>query len=204
MTREEQRQIREKRKAMELVIKTDTKLFGYKTAMGFAYKFIDDFAFEILITTHTNIDVMIRTKPIILDKVFWEVFKMDDEVKNMPKSFHITGAFVASAVIINKFEHQYNTPEEAKDKFKYILEQADSIIENFRKTVFDIKTFQEYIKNNPYEYLNDILIDILNEKYNEALNKINQCIKEHKSGGFAGEKGKSIIEYAKEYCEQKL
>lgn len=203
MTRDEMRQIKENKKAMEIIIKNDSKLFGYKTSMGYVYKFIDEFVFEILIIVNKNISGDIRAKPIILDKIFWEIFDMNDEVKNKPKSFHINGAFVANAATINTFEFEYSKSEEAKNKFKNILETSNDIIENFRKNVFDINSFQEYIKNNPNQYLNDIFIDIINKKYKESLKKINQCIKEYKTGGFRVN-CKSIIEYAKDYCEKNM
>jgi hypothetical protein len=50
--------------------------------------------------------------------------------------------------------------------------------------------------------LNIILVDIIKNNYEEALDKINNSIKNNRDGGFMDENYKSIILYAKEYCEK--
>ncbi|MDR1285085.1 MAG: hypothetical protein LBJ88_02665 [Campylobacteraceae bacterium] len=84
MKREEMKQLKENKRALELTIKNNSKLFRYKTVSGFVYKIINDFVFVISIGVNyknKNISVSIQCKPIILDKMFWEIFNMTDETK---------------------------------------------------------------------------------------------------------------------------
>lgn len=205
MTRGEKKQIREKEKSMDLIIKSNSKLFGYKSVMGIPYKISNNFIFEIIIIVNKNVMIKINCKPILLDEIFWEVFDMLEEAKKQPQSFHIKGAFVAGSVKIDNFEFDYNKPEEAGKIFKEIMEYVNKIIENYCKIIYDIKTFQKSIINDPNQYLNHILLEIINKNYKAALEKINGCIKNNKRGGFSDYKtGKNIIEYAKEYCEKRI
>jgi hypothetical protein len=206
MTREEMKRLKEDKKTLELIIKNNSKLYGYKTISGFVYKIINDFVFVILIGinyVHKTITVSIECKPIILDNIFWEIFNIDEDVKNQPLSFHVNGAFTAKTVKIKSFELVYNGKEEIDTKFKEIINCSNNIIERYKEKINNIDTFYENIMNDENQYLNIILIDIIRNNYQKALDKINDCIKEYKTGGFM-KNTKNIIELAKEYCEKRI
>jgi hypothetical protein len=206
MTREEMKRLKEDKQILELIIKSNSKLYGYKTIAGFVYKIITDFVFIISIGInyeHKTIDVIIECKPMILDEIFWEIFNMDKEAKNKPLSFHVSGAFTARAVKIKNFELVYNNKEEIEIKFKEIINCSNIIIEKYNSNINNLDAFYENIKNDENQYLNIILMDIIRNNYREAIDKINDCIKEYKTGGFM-ENTKSIIEFAKEYCEKRI
>jgi hypothetical protein len=207
MTRIEMKQLKENKKALELLIKNDSKLYGYKTILGFVYKIINDFVFIILVGlnyVNKNITVSIQCKPIILDKIFWEVFNMVEETKKKPLSFHVNGAFTAKTVTVDEFELNYSKTEEAGKKFNEIINRSNDSIEKYLKKINNIYTFYDSIINDEDQYLNIILIDIIKENYKKALEKINDCIKNYKDGGFMDENCKSIIVYAKEFCEKRV
>jgi hypothetical protein len=206
MTREEMKRLKEDKLTLELTIKNNSKLYGYKTIVGFVYKIIADFVFIISIGInyeHKTIDVSIECKPMVLDEIFWKIFNMNKEAKNKPLSFHVSGAFTAKAVKIKNFELVYNSKEEMEIKFKEIINCSDVIIEKYNENINNLDAFYENIVNAENQYLNIILIDIIRNNYREALDKINNCIKEYKTGGFM-ENNKSIIELAKEYCEKRI
>ena len=200
MATEESKKILENIKARDFAIKKISKFYGYKTIMDYIYKIIDNFVFVISIE---YFKVIISCKPLILDEMFWEIFEMLEKAKTQPSSFHVKGTFTANTVTIDTFEIESNIPDENEIKFSEIFKKINSVIDNYRKNVFDINSFQEYIKNYENQYLNDILIDIINKKYKIALDKISDCIKNRKDGHFSCNL-KSIIEYAKEYCEKRI
>jgi hypothetical protein len=205
MTREELKQIKEKRQSIELLIKKDCKLFGFKNIQGIVYKIINDFIFTASIMPDKNISVRIECKPIILDEIFWDVFYcVKDNVKDKPVSFHVNGAFVARPIKIDSFSIDFDKIEDANKLFKKTMDRINNTIENYSNKVNNLDTFQEKIKDNPEEYLNTILTDIAKKEYKTALEKINECIKNHQGGKFYdSESQKSIIDFAKEYCEKR-
>jgi hypothetical protein len=206
MTREEMRQIKEKRQSIELLIKSDSKLFGFKSIQGIVYKIINNFVFDASIMTDKNISVRIGCKPIILDEIFWEVFYcVKDDVKNKPVSFHVNGAFVARPIEIDGFVIYFDKVENANELFIQIMNRINNTIEEYSNKINDLNTFQEKIKDKPEEYLNNILIDIAKKEYGKALGKINECIKNKQDGRFSDfGSQKNIIDYAKEYCERNI
>jgi phosphoribosylformylglycinamidine (FGAM) synthase PurS component len=207
MTREEMKRLKENKQALELIIKNNSKLYGYKTVSGFVYKTINDFVFIILIGinyANKNITVSIEYKPIILDKIFWEIFNMAEETKNKPLSFHINGVYTVKTVKIKGFELGYNNKEEAEIIFKEIIDCSNNVIEEYREKTNSIDRFYENIVDDKDQYLNIILIDIMKKDYKKALGKIKICINNYEDGGFMNENYKSIIELAKEYCEERV
>ena len=200
------KKLKNNQKALELVIKSKSKLYGYKTVSGFVYKMVNDYLFIILIGINyinKNINVNIEYKPIVLDEIFWEIFNLKEN-KNKPLSFHVNGAFTAKTMNIKTFELEYDNENEAESKFEEIINISNEIIEKYEQKLNNINNFYLEIQNNENQYLNIILLDILKKNSIEALGKINDCIKNYKTGGFMGDNGKSIIMYAKEYCEKNI
>jgi hypothetical protein len=206
MTREEIKQIKEKRQLIKLLIKKDSKLFGFNNIQGIVYKIVNNFIFNASIMTDKNIFVWIGCKPMILDEIFWEVFYcVKDDVKNKPLSFHVNGAFVARPIKIDNFSIEFDKIEDANEIFIKIMDKINNTIENYSNKMNDLNMFQEKIKDESEEYVNNILIDIAKKEYGKALEKVNECIKNKQDGRFSDyESKKNIIDYAKEYCEKRV
>jgi hypothetical protein len=106
MTRNEQKYFREAKKQLNLVIKNDTKEYGFQKINGFVYKFVDDFLYDCIIY-HIGLGkklwIKLSFRPIVLDELFWDIFEIK-EGKTQSKSFHVQGAFVAPSVEIEEWE----------------------------------------------------------------------------------------------------
>ena len=208
MKQEEWQKLQEKTKALEKVIKVVSKTKGYKSVKKFPYKIIDGFLYTVFISpTLTDENVFnpqlcinIQSKPLILDEIFWKVFDMYEIALNQPESFHVKGTFTARGIDIDKFYCDFFEEENQEVVVEKILKKATSLIENSRKKVYDIETFETFIDEKPNQELNKILISIIKKDYSKAENMIDFCIKNENSGGFMkGDSRKSIIECAKDY-----
>ena len=205
---EDWRKLREKNKALEKAMKVVSKTKGYKSIKEIRYKIIDGFLYAVFYTP-TLIDenvfcprlcIDIHTKPLILNEIFWKVFGMYDLALKQPESFHIKGTFTARGVDIDKFYQDYFEEENQEVVAENILEKTTLLIENSRKKIFDIATFETFIYEKPNQELNKILISIIKQDYFKAENLIDYCISNKICGGFRkGDSWKSIIECAKEY-----
>ena len=210
MKREEAKILREKEKSLEKSIKLIAKKRGYKSIMGFPYKIVDGFLYEVLISTSLKgkeksdfiptLYIYIQSKPLILDLIFWKVFDMYEEASKQPESFHIKGAFTANSVIIDDFYQDFFEEQNQEVTANIILDKVNLIIENSRKQIFDIDTFETFIADKPNQELNNILLLILKKDFKQAEKIINDCIKNEISGGFSNGQ-KSIIGYAKEFIK---
>ena len=205
MNREDRQKLREKEKALEKAMRVVAKRNGHKSLMGFPYKIIDKFLYEVLISTtreekgiNPRLYIFIQSKPLLLDEIFWKVFDMYEDAKKQPESFHIKGAFTANAVIIDNFYHDFYEEDNQEIVAKKILEKVTLLIENSRKKLFDIDTFETFINEKPNQELNKILTSLIKKDYSKAENMIDYCQKNNISGGFMS-CNKSIIEYAKDY-----
>jgi uncharacterized UPF0160 family protein len=214
---------KENKDDMMLCIKNNAKLYGYETKMGYPYKVLNGFKYELKIIVDHVIYISIKYKPMILDKIFREIFDMMEEEKNKSFSFHIRMAYGTKPIEIEHFTLNCDDNENMETKFVKIMNYSNRFIEEHSAKINSIEKFYESILKNDSQYLNVILTDISNNNYEKALIKINECIKENKSGGFRSQNGesiwdrikenrsdgflegngKSIIEYAKEYCERK-
>jgi hypothetical protein len=201
-SRDEQKIIKEKEEALIKIINSDSKLYGYKKIMEIAYKIINDFVYTVIVNVRKNdIIVLVNVKPMILDKTLWEITKYFDKTIDEPESYHVNGNVVAQYVQIKNFIIEYDKPEEAKEIYKKIIEQADSEIELHRKNIFNIQTFQELIKDDNNQYKNNILMAVLNKNYKEAIEKIDIQINREETDKFVVGKY-NLIDFIKVYCEK--
>jgi hypothetical protein len=215
MKREDKRILKEKEKSLEKAIRLLAKGKGYKSIMGFPYKTIDGFLYTALISTSfkdysdekgnksfycPQLYVSIQSKPLILDEIFWKIFGMYEDAQKQPESFHVSGAFTADDVIIDNFYQDFYEEENQEIVAEKVLEKVTLSIENSRKKIADLDTFETFINECPNQELNKILISIIKKDYSKAENMIDYCIKNGTTGGFmSGDNWKSIIERAKEY-----
>ena len=101
MTRENQRVVRELRKALNKTCREIGKRRGRKTVSGPQYQVRDGFLYVLNIAPPTFFDreravkVNLRCKPLTVDEMYWDVFQMAEEAATQPLSFHAAGAVAA-------------------------------------------------------------------------------------------------------------
>lgn len=79
MTRENQRVVRELRKALNKTCREIGKRRGRKT----------------IFDRERAVKVNLRCKPLAVNEMYWDVFQMAEEAAKQPLSFHAAGAFAA-------------------------------------------------------------------------------------------------------------
>jgi acetolactate synthase small subunit len=204
------KKLEECNKKVKLAVKNNYKLYGYKAVSGILYKPINDILFQVKFyfegsfekITLKDFCVRIICKPLILDEIFWKIIKMEDTGKKTRLSFHVNALFAARPVNISKYLIEFNIEDIEKTVIEE-MKKANNVIDEYSKKIYDLNTFYEFIKNEPEEYLNRILVNILNKKYKKALEECIQCINENKNGGYVnGNTNETIITYIKEYIEK--
>ena len=205
MTRDEQKYLREAKKRLDAVIKSDTKKCGFQNVNGFVYKFVGDFLYACIIYAPPvdcgkKLSATLYFKPVALDELFWEIFELK-EGKTQPKSFHVRGAFTAPKVFIEEWEAPVDCIEDMDIAFRSILNQVDSAIESHHGKIGDMTQFREFVSGQKHQRLNFILAEISLGNFQTALSIVEQEISKGNSGEFLDSKGKSIFLYIKSYCE---
>lgn len=208
MTRDEQKYLKDAKKQLELSVKNKTKSCGFQKINGFVYQFLDNFVYVLTVSVPPvklgkEISVSLGFKPLTLDYLFWEIFEIT-QGKTQPKSFHVQGAFTAPLAGIKKWSETVETIDHIPAAYQNILQQASSLITQQSSDINTILQFQEYLKTKDYQELNTILCEIHLQNYNNALTLLNSEIAKGKSGGFADSNSKSIYQYAKDFCTQKV
>lgn len=105
---------------------------------------------------------------------------MKETATNQPFSFHVQGVFTADYLSLE----EWKIPISAVDDIEQVL----------------IKTA---ISEHPNQALNHILCEIYEENYPAAFAEIEECLSKNYTGGYLCG-SKSIMDYAKEYCQQRL
>jgi len=201
-TREEQK-IKDKEEELDKVIGNDCKLYGYESSMGFFYKFIDDFVYTGIINVGKTFNVTTFVKSITLDNELWKFLNTYDSYTKQPKEIYVNGVVISKHVEIKKHVLEYNEPEEAKELFKKIIEITNEDIKNYRKKVKTLADFHENIKNQDGQFLNNLIFDLIDKKYEKAFDKINEHIKKYGVGKVL-RTGKSLLQHIKDECEKKV
>ena len=205
MTREEQRRLSECRRQLDKAEKLRAKEYGFKQSRGFVFKFVADFAYWV--STHIsgdgkNVVAKIPLKYIPLDIVFWDVFEMPENRKQ-PKSFHLCGAFVSEFFWL---DNEFHIPIETSvdDAYCQALKKANVLIDKYSRNLNTVSDFKQLIENEERQGLNLILLEILEENYQMALDILARERVAGRSGGFSAVNGGNIYDYAQRYCQGKL
>jgi hypothetical protein len=208
MTREEQRTVREANKAMNKAIHPECKKHGYKVINGFIYKTIDEYVYTLIVLAcpvdfGKLITATLNCKPIKLDEIFWDVFDMSETAKGQPFSFHVQGAFTAQSLRLNEWKSPLTSANMIEQTMDAILEQTDQFITSYSQKLKTIQDFKIMIAGQQHHKLNSILCEIAEENYSTALEQIENELSNNQTGGFICG-SKSIMEYAKEYCQHRV
>lgn len=211
MTREEQRFVREMKKAIEKGARPNCKKFGYKKIADFIYKVVNEYLYVLIITVPPiglgkQIGIKLWCKPIAIDDMFWDAFEMAEEAKTQPFSFHVQGAFTPYFHTLKEWHVEISSTSEVDSVYEKIFLRADELLEKYEKSLQTINDFkQELLDTNSPLKLNIILCEMCEGNYKEALECVNEALKNHESGGFAaGEDCEDIYEYVKRYCEARI
>lgn len=190
-------------------IKGMIKEYNIKIKSEILYKKRDNFFFRVPVflkylekDEKYSIYGRISVKPYILDDIFWDVFEIPNN-KNEPESLRAIGAYVAPSIDIYHIKIEINE-EDLEKRCEEFLNSFDKAIEEF---LYKTPNIQEFIKELMEKKTYDcnelflILLDIYEEKYDEAMIIINQELAANRRGGFAAG-NKCIYEFAKEYCNK--
>lgn len=208
MIREDRTRIKEAKGQLDKVVKSISKEHGFKTITGLVYKIIDDFVFVVIVSIPPDdvgkkISINLYFKPLALDELFWDIFQITN-AKNMPKSFHVNGAFTAPLVALKSWKKSIETIEEIEEVYRGILLEVSQLVKEQLEIINDLSTFKLFIQEQPNSQLNEILVEIQEEAYVKALEMINEEVSQSRSSGFSDSSGKNFYIYARDYCLNKL
>lgn len=208
MTREEQRYLKAIKKALVGNLRTNCKRNGFKNVNGYIYKQVEEYLYLLLVSVPpvdlgNYVSVKLWCKPLQLDEIYWEVFDMKETAANQPLSFHVQGAFTADCISLEEWKIPISSIDEIDQVFNKIFLTANKYLDQYSNTFKTMKDFKVAISELPSQALNSILCEIYERNYPVALAKIEECLSKYDTGGYL-RGSKSIINYAKEYCQQRL
>lgn len=175
MTREQQRQLRELKKALPKIIQLGIKKYKLKKRDFMVWFQKKDLFFDLMIGIrerdgHCYCACTERIKPLWLDDILWDILDMPEN-KNEPASLRAIGAFTVYGSEIYSDESELETWEIAEME-KYV----HKYIEHFYQSIqaFGIEKFYEYMNASSYhQELRKTLSLIYEKKYEEALAYLN-------------------------------
>lgn len=199
-------------KNIKRVLKNIVKGYGYKTRGNVLYKKYKDYFISILISStgqnNNLINIRGNIKPYFMDDIFWDIFKMEDNIK-APMGLRADGAFTVRSLQIFNENREVADYQEVENYVKELLLECDKyIIKIIEELGEDLWKFIAYSHEqaNPglFKYaLAKMLLDIREKNYQEAYNTAVEELNNHRYGGLQNE-GKDIYEHIKYYCENKI
>lgn len=211
LKKEQKTLFKEIEKIQEKAMRELAKEFGLKKRSICLFKKVGDFFVEGVYSTNftddneMSIRMNCNIKPYSYDDLFWEIFDMKENAKQ-PMSLRAIGAFVAPIYPMKRIKivenSLVNIEEDIRqtvigfiDIFKTFINTMENNVENFNQFVIRQSDFYQ-------EDLMKMLAYIHSGKYNTALNKANEFIRNGDTGPLVnGDKG--IYEYIVEYCGKK-
>lgn len=172
MKREEQRKLRELKKALPKLLKEKAKKYKFKKKDFMLWFNLNDLFFTNHIDVRETIDggcccsYCIEVKPLWIDDLLWKCLDMEENIKE-PISLRSTGAFTVSGVEVHSnFDRM---KEWTVEELELLVDQyLDKFYEVIQKTT--IEDFYSNLSNDPYhEELRIALTLVHGEKYQEAL-----------------------------------
>lgn len=172
MTREEQRKLRELKKALPKLVKEKAKKYKFKKRDYMLWFNKNDLFFSSHIFVCETIDggcgcgCNIEIKPLWLDDILWECLNMEENKKE-PMSLRSIGAFTVSGSKICSIFHKME---------KWSVEELELLVEQYLEKFYEIiqtRTIEDFysnLRNESYhEELRVALTFVHDEKYQEAL-----------------------------------
>lgn len=210
MGKKEEKVAKDLQKKCRKEVKKICKGYSMKTISNSIYKKMNNFFFHCFVDVDYIKDEyliygMVNVKPYSLDEIFWDVFDAEENKKSAD-SLRVNGAYVAPSLPIELVRVELTLDGELEVQCRNFLMSFEKTIESYLEQVKDIESFINYHKAEIDERPNKLLIVLLNiiqGRYDEALTIVDNEMKLGKTGGFRAE-SKSIFEFAKEYCEERL
>lgn len=207
MTREEQRKVRTIEQELKKKIREACKRHKYRTVDGCGYKVVNGYIYDVYVWVTDKGETLkarLGGKLLALDELFWEVFGIQEEVKNKPLSFHLLGAFVADSLILDEWKCPLESLEKMDEVLDEIFAQTEEKVAKYEQEFQEIENYKKAMEPKEYLKLNIILCDMLQGHYKEVLDCLNSELTEGKTGRFLSVEGGSIYERAKQYCQKML
>lgn len=197
MTREQQKNLKELKKALPKIIQSEIKKYKLKKKDFMVWYQKEDLFFDLQINIrerggHCYCGCVERLKPLWLDDLLWELLEMPEN-KNEPVSLRAIGAFTVYGSEIYRTETElisWETEELEKNVVTYI--------EHFYQNVHacGIEKFYENMCENPYhQELRTALSLVHDQKYQRAAEYLNA-----RGRGSLCNKGIWINEAIVNYC----
>jgi len=155
-TREERQNYKIFSKELDTAIKVQFKGTGWRKKKFSVFKEIDDsfFVVDFIASIGRKVQVRIKTKPMELDPLFWEIFKLPDNNKQ-PLSFRAWGVFVSPSVWIYEnticFENQ-DIDLVASKLMDLTINEVESYKKEWDSKPFTVRLLRSslYKKRGPY------------------------------------------------------
>lgn len=211
MTREDQRMLRELEKTLKKTCRETGKRRGWKTVSGEQYQVRDGFLYVLYIALPAFFDreravkVNLRCKPLAVDEMYWDVFRMAEEAAKQPFSFHVTGAFTARGLWLPPWREPLSEPEALDAVVEAVFDRAEELAE--KEIAFpDLPAYRKRLEEEDRPRTLEIILCLLCEgQYAGALKRIETELSQGETGGFSRMGGKrSILEDARDWCAARL
>ena len=201
MNREQQRKLRELKKAVNVLDKKLAKEYKLKKISDYIWCKKDELLFEMSSDVVENEGICrcyidARVKPIWVDDILWDLIDMADN-KNQPLSLKINGAFTVYGIEV--FKLVYELPKWEIDELEECLHKGyEMFIEHIQKIDIDYY-INNYNKPSYHEEIHELIMLIYNERYSEAIEYALNMKHEYFINGSL-----TLPMGAVEYCKKKL
>ena len=171
MTREQQKKLRELKKALPKIIQMKIKKYKLKKKDFMIWFQKKDLFFDLIISLrerdrHCYCASVERIKPLWIDDLLWDILGMPEN-KNEPASLRAIGAFTVYGSEIYSDESELETWE-TEELEKCVCKYIEHFYQNIQ--TFGIEKFYECMDASPYhQELRKSLSLIYEKKYGEAL-----------------------------------
>ena len=202
MKREEQRKLRELKKALPKLLKEKAKKYKFKKKDYMLWFNSNDLFFSNHIDVGETIDggcccsYRITVKPLWIDDLLWECLDMKENIKE-PISLRSIGAFTVSGVEIN---FDFDLMKE------WTIEELELIVDKYLNKFYEviqmttIEDFYSNLSNDSYhEELRVALTMLHDKKYQEALDYLST-----KDKGIFCNGNLWINDGIREYCKKRI
>ena len=175
MTREQQKKLRELKKALPKIIQIEIKKYKLKKRDFMIWFQKKDLFFDLIISIrerngHCYCASMERIKPLWIDDLLWDILGMPEN-KNEPVSLRAIGAFTVFGSEIYSDESELEMWE-IEELEKHVCKYIEHFYQNIQ--AFGIEKFYECMDASPYhQELRKSLSLIYEKKYEEALDYLN-------------------------------
>lgn len=201
MTREQQRKLRELKKAELKLHKELAKKYKLKKIGDYIWCKKDDLLFKMFSGVVENegicrCDITAKIKPIWVDDFLWDMIDMPDN-KQQPLSLRIQGAFTVWGIEI--FETVFELPNWEINELEECLHKGYEMFIEHIQTIDIDYYFNNYNKPSYHDEIHELIMLIYNEKYSEAIEYALNMKREYFSNGSL-----TLRNGAVEYCKKKL